>query len=59
MKLGSKVRQVVTVVQGEVADVEWDKDKDQKRILVEWSSNDYETESRWFLENELEVIDGQ
>ncbi len=58
MKLGLKVRQAIPIIEGDVVDVEWDKDRDQKRIKVEWSDGD-DVVARWFLESDLEVIDGQ
>ena len=58
MKLGTNVRLVQPVIEGEVVDVEWDKDQDQKRIKVAWNDADGDRQERCFLESELEVIDG-
>ena len=59
MKLGTNVRLVQPVIKGEVIDVEWDRDQDQKRIKIAWVDADENDQQRWFLESDLEVIDGQ
>ena len=58
MKPGTSVRLIQPVIEGEVIDVEWDKDKDQKRIKITWKDANGNQQDRWFLESDLEVIDG-
>lgn len=57
MKLGTTARLVQPVIEGKVVDVEWDKEKDQKRIKLAWFDGD-DVQERWFLESELEVVKG-
>ncbi len=58
MKPGTSVRLIQPIIVGEVIDVEWDKDQDQKRIKITWNSEDGNRQERWFLEADLEVTDG-
>lgn len=53
---GVRVRQKVPVIEGVVADVEYDKGTKELRYLVEYSDVDGETQTRWFTASDLEEV---
>lgn len=53
--IGSPVRLIQPVVSGEVADTEFDKDANELKHLVTYTSEDGETHSRWFPASQLEA----
>lgn len=57
MEIGNQVRLIQPVIAGEIKDTEYDKDAKQLRHLVEWQDNEGETQTRWFTESDLEVVE--
>jgi hypothetical protein len=57
MKLKTQVVIKNTLLEGVVDDVEWDKDRDCKRVKVSFVDTDDVEQSRWFLETDLEPKD--
>lgn len=53
IQIGSTVRQVAPVIEGEVVDIEYDKDNSCLKHLVQYVDSDGETQTRWFTEVEL------
>ena len=56
LEIGQQVKLIQPVIQGEIKDTEYDKDAKQLRHLLEWTTADGETHSRWFIESELEIV---
>jgi hypothetical protein len=54
MKLGTKVGVPQPVLSGVVTDVEWDKDRNCKRVKVEYTNDEGDAHTRWFSETDLE-----
>jgi len=55
VEIGDAVRFKAPVIEGEIIDTVYDKEKKELRHLVEWAENE-DTHSRWFLESELEAV---
>lgn len=53
---GSKVRQIVKPIEGEVVDVRWHKDAKKFEVLVEYADDAGETQSRWLFQDQCEAI---
>jgi hypothetical protein len=56
LKLGTVVRQKVTPIEGPVAAYDLDKDNGSTLFLVEYTNDEGEPASRYFKEEELEVV---
>jgi len=56
MKLGTQVRLVQPVIQGSVADVQWNKEVESLEALVNYTGADGQPHSRWFLVTQLEEV---
>lgn len=57
MEIGNQVRLIQPVVSGEVIDTEYDKDAKELRHLVQWTDEDGEQQTRWFVESQLETVE--
>lgn len=55
MKIGTKVGIAQPVLEGKVVDVEWDKDRDCKRVKVAYTNDEGTAHERWFLEGEIKA----
>lgn len=53
---GSKVRQIVPAIQGEVSDMRWNPSAKELEVLVHYSQ-DGEDHNRWFLTSQVAVVD--
>lgn len=53
---GAQVRQIVPVIEGEVADRRFNDEADQLEYLVTYTGADGEPSSRWFLESQLQEV---
>lgn len=53
MESGSKVKQIVPVIEGTILDTQWNKQAKQPEHLVEYTNPDGASSSRWFIESEL------
>lgn len=56
MEIGTQVKLIQPVIQGSIVDTEYNKDVKALQHKLEWLNADGETESRWFLESELEIV---
>jgi len=56
IKIGQHAKLVQPVVQGEVKDTRFNKDKSQLEHLLVYVGADGEQHERWFLESELEAV---
>jgi hypothetical protein len=54
--IGAKVRQVVPVIEGAVADVRFDAASKSFHSLVEWTDADGQAQSRWFADTEIAAV---
>lgn len=54
MNTGNKARLIQPVIQGEIVDTEYDKEKGCLRHLLKYTDADGVDQMRWFLETELE-----
>ena len=54
MEIGSPVRLIQPVVQGEIVDTEYDKGSKSLRHLVAWTDADGNAQQRWFDAAQLE-----
>lgn len=59
LETGQTVRLKTPVIQGPIVDTEYDKDAKVLRHLVEYSDLENEKHQRWFLETDLELVDGE
>ena len=57
MEEGNKVKLVQPTINGVIVDTRYSKQARQLEHLVEYTDTDGEIQSRWFLENELEIAD--
>lgn len=53
MESGSKVKQIVPIIEGTILDTQWNKQAKQPEHLVEFTSSDGDISTRWFIESEL------
>lgn len=56
MEQGTQVRLIQPTIEGTITDTEYDKGAKCLRHLVEWTDASGNTQSRWFIEAELEAI---
>lgn len=56
MEEGQTVRMVQPVIQGQITDTRYNKDAKALEHLVDYPDAEGETQQRWFLESQLEVI---
>lgn len=56
MEVGNKARLIQPVIEGEVIDTEYDKTAKCLRHLLRYTDAAGETQTRWFLESELEAV---
>ena len=56
METGDKAKLIQPVIQGEIVDTEYDKENRCLRHLLKYEDADGETQTRWFLESELEAV---
>lgn len=54
---GSKVRQIVKPIEGEVVDVRWHREAKKFEVLVEYKDDSGDTQSRWFFEDQCEDVE--
>lgn len=53
---GTVVRQVVPIISGTVVDFSVDRETGKVQLLVEWQCDEGHTHSKFFFEEELEVV---
>jgi hypothetical protein len=53
---GTKVRQIVTPIEGEVTGFDVDQESGQVQVQVEWTGPDGKPLSRYFKADEIEAI---
>jgi hypothetical protein len=56
LEMGQQARLIQPVVEGEIIDTEYDKDAKQLKHLVAYTDADGESQTRWFLESQLEEV---
>lgn len=56
METGDNAKLIQPVIQGKIVDTEYDKDAKCLRHLLQYTDADGETQTRWFLESELEAV---
>lgn len=52
---GANVRQIVSVISGQVVQKRFHDESDQLEYLVAYTDADGQPQSRWFLESQIEV----
>jgi hypothetical protein len=52
---GTRVRQIVNVIEGDVSDIRWSPDTKAFEVLVHYTA-DGESHNRWFLESQVQVV---
>lgn len=56
MEEGQEVRLIQPVIQGQITDTRYNKDAKGLEHLVAYNDAQGETQERWFLETQLEVV---
>ena len=55
-KKGDAVRQVVPVIEGVVESFQVDQETGELQLLVSWPTPEGDTQSKYFLDSELEAV---
>ncbi len=58
-KEGDKVRLRAPVIEGGVADIQFNKGAGELEYLVTYSDSNGEEQTRWFVESDLETVNAQ
>jgi len=56
LEIGRTAKLIQPVIQGEIIDTEYDKDAKELRHLLNWTDEDGQQQTRWFMASQLEEV---